>query len=86
MNAALHHIPAPENVLREIDRVLKPGGRFCLGHEPNAAFFNFARRVARRTTDLARLLVPVARAATFRASFGVCGSRRLKITITNTSS
>jgi SAM-dependent methyltransferase len=40
MNAALHHIPHPEQVLREIDRVLRPGGRFCLGYEPNAAFFD----------------------------------------------
>jgi SAM-dependent methyltransferase len=42
MNAALHHIPQPDRVYREIDRVLRPGGRFCLGHEPNAAFFNSA--------------------------------------------
>ncbi len=39
MNAGLHHIPELQRVFNEIDRVLKGGGRFCLGHEPNAAFF-----------------------------------------------
>jgi SAM-dependent methyltransferase len=39
LNAGLHHVPEPQRALMEIDRVLKVGGRFCLGHEPNAAFF-----------------------------------------------
>ena len=39
LNAGIHHLANLTNVLAEIDRVLKPGGYFCLGHEPNAAFF-----------------------------------------------
>lgn len=39
MNAALHHMAEPAEVLAEIDRVLRPGGLFALGFEPNAAHF-----------------------------------------------
>ena len=39
MNAALHHVPSPRAVLCEIDRVLRPGGFFALGFEPNRTHF-----------------------------------------------
>lgn len=38
MNSVLHHIKETGGFLREVDRVLKPGGVFFIGHEPNAAF------------------------------------------------
>jgi ubiquinone/menaquinone biosynthesis C-methylase UbiE len=40
LNAGLHHVPEPGRVFGEIDRVLKVGGYFCLGFEPNAEFFS----------------------------------------------
>ena len=38
MNSVLHHIKGTERFREEIDRVLKPGGLFFVGHEPNALF------------------------------------------------
>ncbi len=39
INSVLHHIPVFEGFFQEINRVLKPGGRIVVGHEPNRAFF-----------------------------------------------
>jgi ubiquinone/menaquinone biosynthesis C-methylase UbiE len=39
VNASLHHMPAPAKVLTEIDRILRPGGFFALGFEPNRTYF-----------------------------------------------
>ena len=38
INAGLHHIPQPKKALKEVDRILKRGGYFFLGFEPNARF------------------------------------------------
>lgn len=34
-NAVMHHLPKPEDLCREIDRILKPGGLVLVGHEPS---------------------------------------------------
>ena len=39
MNAALHHLPKYECFLKGVDNILKKGGVFCLGHEPNRSFY-----------------------------------------------
>ena len=39
VNSFLHHVYEPRAVLRELDRVLRPGGWLILAHEPNRAFF-----------------------------------------------
>ena len=40
----LHHIPDLEQSLREVVRVLKPGGRFAFAGEPTAEGDRVARR------------------------------------------
>ena len=38
LNSALHHMPDMQPFFTEVDRVLKRGGIFMIGHELNAAF------------------------------------------------
>ncbi len=51
-HAVLHHIPDVEKSLREVVRILKPGGRFVFAGEPTSAGNVYARNLSTLTWHL----------------------------------
>lgn len=53
-HAVLHHIPDVDQAMREVLRVLKPGGRFVFAGEPTAKGDFVARKLSQHTWGAAR--------------------------------
>lgn len=53
-HAVLHHIPDVEQSMREVLRVLKPGGRFVFAGEPTEQGDVVARKLSQATWELSR--------------------------------
>ncbi|NLU82046.1 class I SAM-dependent methyltransferase [Rhodococcus sp. HNM0569] len=65
-HAVLHHIPDVEQTLREVLRVLKPGGRFVFAGEPSTVGDFYARWLGRATWEATTRITKLPALASWR--------------------